>query len=95
MLRSEASQHGEISELFSDSLSNKKISKLLDILLFSLRASFILKEKGVRTMVVSRQTSTVSNYSKLVKAFLIGSTVVGVLFGIYMQIMGMMLDARR
>ncbi len=41
-------------------------------------------------MVVSRQTSTVSNYSKLVKASLIGSTVAGVAFGIYMQVMGMM-----
>jgi uncharacterized membrane protein YagU involved in acid resistance len=41
-------------------------------------------------MVVSRQTSTVSNYSTLVKASLIGSTVAGVLFGIFMQVMGMM-----
>ncbi|MBT2572057.1 hypothetical protein [Planococcus sp. ISL-110] len=41
-------------------------------------------------MVVSRQTFKVSSYSKLVKASLIGSTVAGVVFGIYMQVMGMM-----
>ncbi len=41
-------------------------------------------------MVVSRQTSTASSYSERVKASLIGSTVAGVLFGIFMQMMGMM-----
>ena len=40
-------------------------------------------------MVVSRQTSTISSYSKLVKASLIGSTVAGVAFGIYLQVTGM------
>ncbi|TAA73363.1 hypothetical protein [Planococcus salinarum] len=40
-------------------------------------------------MVVSGQTSNVSIYSRLVKASLIGSTVAGVLFGIYMQVTGM------
>ena len=38
-------------------------------------------------MVVSRQTSTASNYSELVKASLIGSTVAGVLFGVSVQMM--------
>ena len=41
-------------------------------------------------MVVSRKTTTVSSYSKVVKASLIGSTVAGVVFGIFMQMMGMM-----
>ncbi|ANU23092.1 hypothetical protein [Planococcus donghaensis] len=40
-------------------------------------------------MVAPQQTSSVSNYSSVVKASLIGSTVAGILFGIYMQIMGM------
>lgn len=40
-------------------------------------------------MVVSGQTSKASVYSKVVKASLIGSTVAGVAFGIYMQVMGM------
>lgn len=40
-------------------------------------------------MVVSGQTSNVSSYSKLVKASLIGSTVAGVLFGLFMQVTGM------
>lgn len=40
-------------------------------------------------MVVSGQTSKTSGYSKVVKASLIGSTVAGVVFGIYMQVMGM------
>ncbi|AIY05650.1 hypothetical protein Plano_1685 [Planococcus sp. PAMC 21323] len=40
-------------------------------------------------MVMPQQTSSVSNYTSIVKAALIGSTVAGFLFGIFMQMMGM------
>ncbi|WP_019415273.1 hypothetical protein [Paenisporosarcina sp. TG20] len=42
-------------------------------------------------MVVVKQASMISSYSKIVKASLIASTIAGVLFGLVMQMMGMIM----
>lgn len=50
---------------------------------------FYYNKKGGIELVVTKQMEIVSNYSSIIKASLIGSTVAGILLGIFMQMMGM------